>query len=49
MHDVCSLNGRYVNREPVDGATLAGGDGVQIGKFRLVYLTGPRPGEPAAR
>src|SRR4051812_12002444 len=37
VHDVGSLNGTYVNREPVDVATLAGGDEVQIGKFRLVY------------
>src|SRR3954465_8585200 len=49
VRDVGSLNGTYVNREPVDVATLAGGDEVQIGKFRLVYLTGPRTGEPAAR
>nr|WP_275585680.1 FHA domain-containing protein [Geodermatophilus sabuli] len=49
VHDVGSLNGTYVNREPVDVATLAGGDEVQIGKFRLVYLTGPRTGEPAPR
>jgi hypothetical protein len=49
VHDVGSLNGTYVNREPVVGGTLAGGDEVQIGKFRLVYLTGPRTGEPAAR
>ena len=40
--DVGSLNGTYVNREPVDTALLANGDEVQIGKFRLVYLTGPR-------
>ncbi|MDN5758047.1 MAG: FHA domain-containing protein [Tomitella sp.] len=40
--DVGSLNGTYVNREPVDSAALANGDEVQIGKFRLVYLTGPR-------
>ena len=38
--DVGSLNGTYVNREPVDSAVLAGGDEVQIGKFRLVFLTG---------
>jgi pSer/pThr/pTyr-binding forkhead associated (FHA) protein len=49
VHDVGSLNGTYVNREPVDVAPLSGGDEVQIGKFRLVYLTGPRTGEPAAR
>src|SRR5690349_20338125 len=40
--DVGSLNGTYVNREPVDTAMLANGDEVQIGKFRLVFLTGPR-------
>jgi pSer/pThr/pTyr-binding forkhead associated (FHA) protein len=38
--DVGSLNGTYVNREPVDQAVLAGGDEVQIGKFRLVFLNG---------
>ena len=42
VHDVGSLNGTYVNREPVDVASLAGGDEVQIGKFRLVFLTGPK-------
>ena len=42
VHDVGSLNGTYVNREPVDTAVLANGDEVQIGKFRLVFLTGPR-------
>ena len=35
--DVGSLNGTYVNREPVDTASLSNGDEVQIGKFRLVY------------
>ncbi len=40
--DVGSLNGTYVNREPVDSAVLANGDEVQIGKFRLVFLTGPK-------
>ena len=40
--DVGSLNGTYVNREPVDTAVLSTGDEVQIGKFRLVFLTGPR-------
>jgi pSer/pThr/pTyr-binding forkhead associated (FHA) protein len=42
--DVGSLNGTYVNREPVDWAVLANGDEVQIGKFRLVFLTGPTTG-----
>ncbi|MGH3613476.1 MAG: glycogen accumulation regulator GarA [Pseudonocardia sp.] len=40
--DVGSLNGTYVNREPVDTAVLANGDEVQIGKFRLVFRTKPR-------
>jgi pSer/pThr/pTyr-binding forkhead associated (FHA) protein len=43
--DVGSLNRTYVNREPVDWAVLANGDEVQIGKFRLVFLTGPTTGD----
>jgi len=38
--DVGSLNGIYVNREPVKSATLTNGDEVQLGKFHLVFLTG---------
>ena len=41
--DVGSLNGTYVNREPVQSAVLANGDEIQIGKFRLLFLTPPRP------
>ncbi|MEJ5919922.1 MULTISPECIES: oxoglutarate dehydrogenase inhibitor Odhl [unclassified Corynebacterium] len=37
--DVGSLNGTYVNREPKNSAALSNGDEVQIGKFRLVFLT----------
>jgi pSer/pThr/pTyr-binding forkhead associated (FHA) protein len=40
--DVGSLNGTYVNREPVQSVVLANGDEIQIGKFRLVFLTDPR-------
>ena len=36
VRDVGSLNGTYVNRERIDEATLASGDEVQIGKYRLV-------------
>ena len=43
VRDVGSLNGTYVNRERVEAATLSNGDEVQIGKFRLVYIAGPRP------
>jgi pSer/pThr/pTyr-binding forkhead associated (FHA) protein len=45
VRDVGSLNGTYVNRERVEAATLAGGDEVQIGKFRLVLIAGPRSDE----
>ncbi|RZS80208.1 zinc ribbon protein [Motilibacter rhizosphaerae] len=40
VRDVGSLNGTYVNRERIDTAPLTGGDEVQIGKYRLVYLAG---------
>jgi pSer/pThr/pTyr-binding forkhead associated (FHA) protein len=39
VRDVGSLNGTYLNRERIDSSTLSNGDEVQIGKFRLVYLT----------
>jgi hypothetical protein len=42
VRDVGSLNGTYLNRERIDEAALASGDEVQIGKFRLIFLTGPR-------
>jgi len=47
VRDVGSLNGTYVNRERVEAATLASGDEVQIGKFRLVLISGSRPDEQA--
>ena len=39
VRDVGSLNGTYVNRERIEDAELFGGDEVQIGKFRLLFLT----------
>jgi pSer/pThr/pTyr-binding forkhead associated (FHA) protein len=42
--DTGSLNGTYLNREPVDSAVLTNGDEVQIGKFRLVFSTKPTKG-----
>jgi pSer/pThr/pTyr-binding forkhead associated (FHA) protein len=44
VRDVGSLNGTYVNRVRVDDQRLAGGDEVQIGKFRFVFLVGVEPG-----
>ena len=39
VRDVGSLNGTYVNRERIDEIVLETGDEVQIGKFKLVFLT----------
>lgn len=40
LRDVGSLNGTYVNRVRVEDQRLAGGDEVQVGKFRFVVLLG---------
>jgi hypothetical protein len=51
VRDVGSLNGTYVNRERIEESGLNAGDEVQVGKFRLVFLTNPReePGNGGAR
>jgi pSer/pThr/pTyr-binding forkhead associated (FHA) protein len=41
VRDVGSLNGTYVNRERIEESGLNAGDEVQVGKFRLVFLTHP--------
>lgn len=40
IRDVGSLNGTYVNRERVEETKLAGGDEIQIGKFKLSFFLG---------
>lgn len=40
LRDLGSLNGTYVNRDRIDDVTLTGGDEVQIGKYRFVFLVG---------
>jgi pSer/pThr/pTyr-binding forkhead associated (FHA) protein len=40
VRDSGSLNGTYLNRERVDEAPLDDGDELQIGTFKLVFLTG---------
>ncbi|MFB7369850.1 FHA domain-containing protein [Streptomyces sp. NPDC056222] len=40
--DVGSLNGTYVNREPIESVVLSNGDEVQIGKYRLVFYSSQR-------
>ena len=40
LRDSGSLNGTYVNRTLIDQAVLHGGDEVQIGKYRFVFLVG---------
>ncbi|MFE5834667.1 FHA domain-containing protein [Streptomyces sp. NPDC056508] len=42
VSDVGSLNGTYVNREPIDSVVLSNGDEVQIGKYRLVFHSSQR-------
>lgn len=42
VSDHGSLNGTYVNREPIDSVVVNNGDEVQIGKFRLVFFSSPR-------
>jgi FHA domain len=39
IEDSGSLNGTYVNRRRVEKATLEDGDEVQIGKYRLTFLS----------
>jgi pSer/pThr/pTyr-binding forkhead associated (FHA) protein len=38
--DAGSLNGTFVNGELVNEAALASGDTLQIGRFRMVFLSG---------
>ena len=40
LRDLGSLNGTYVNRARIETSVLAGGDEVQIGKYRFVFLSG---------
>lgn len=40
IRDAGSLNGTYVNRQRVDDRQLSGGDELQIGKFRFIFLVG---------
>jgi pSer/pThr/pTyr-binding forkhead associated (FHA) protein len=41
LHDKGSLNGTYVNGDRIDSITLKPNDEIQIGAFKLVFLTGP--------
>lgn len=40
VEDAGSLNGTYVNGLLVDKALLHDGDALQIGRFRMIYLSG---------
>jgi pSer/pThr/pTyr-binding forkhead associated (FHA) protein len=44
VRDVGSLNGTYLNRQRIESGGLAHGDEVQIGKYRLMFLTGRHDG-----
>jgi pSer/pThr/pTyr-binding forkhead associated (FHA) protein len=39
--DAGSLNGMYVNGATVDRAVLHNGDQLQVGRFQMVFLSGP--------
>ncbi|HET7900453.1 MAG TPA: FHA domain-containing protein [Candidatus Nanopelagicales bacterium] len=44
--DTGSLNGSYVNRRRIDRQVLVGGDELQIGKYRFVFLEAAQ-GDPS--
>jgi pSer/pThr/pTyr-binding forkhead associated (FHA) protein len=37
--DMGSLNGTYVNRSRIESAVLGNGDELQVGKFKITFLT----------
>lgn len=39
LNDAGSLNGTYLNRTRIESSSLRSGDEVQIGKFKLLFLT----------
>jgi len=39
LSDAGSLNGTYLNRTRIESSSLRSGDEVQVGKFKLVFLT----------
>lgn len=41
--DVGSLNGTYLNRERIDDGALVDGDLLQIGKFKLMFVSSESP------
>jgi pSer/pThr/pTyr-binding forkhead associated (FHA) protein len=45
IRDLGSLNGTYVNRSRIDDIALVSGDEVQIGKYRLQFLSGGEQSE----
>lgn len=42
LKDLGSLNGTYVNDNPVTEISLANGDEIQIGKFHMLFLGGKK-------
>lgn len=44
VRDVGSLNGTYLNRERIEQAPLSNSDELQVGTFRLLFLTAPVEG-----
>lgn len=43
LSDLGSLNGTYLNSERIERETLKHGDEIQVGKFKLVFLSKNKP------
>jgi hypothetical protein len=39
LDDLGSMNGTYVNRQPIDSHHLQDGDELQVGKYKLTFLS----------
>jgi hypothetical protein len=49
LDDCGSLNGTYVNRSRIESHRLTDGDELQIGKYKLAFLTSARPASAGSR
>ena len=49
LDDCGSLNGTYVNRSRIESHKLTDGDELQIGKYKLAFLTSSRPASAPSR
>lgn len=45
VRDLGSLNGTYLNDQPVSESVLTNGDEIRVGKFRLTFYSSSRSGD----